>query len=247
MDGLHGTLSGPATRKLCERAWQVFGDARFERLAGISNGHLYNLRRSRPYELRMGAQAATRRAQVAIGERRRPRPGGRPGWVRVDSVHQGDMDKVKGVYHINAVDTVTQYQFAGSAERIAEWFLPPVLEGLLESFPLRVRGFHSDNGSEYVNYRVAELWEKLRIEEFTKSRPRRSNDNAWVAYYACTVLSALRSPAPRIPIESSSILGENHHDTDPFRPEFTSAGEAGVRSASLRPGDLDGASSPGGS
>ena len=178
VDALQGTLSGPATRKLCERVWQVFGDARFERLAGISNGHLYNLRRSRPYELRMGAKAATRRAQVAIGERRRPRPGGRPGWVRVDSVHQGDMDKVKGVYHINAVDTVTQYQFAGSAERIAEWFLLPVLEGLLESFPFRVRGFHSDNGSEYLNYRVAELLEKLRIEEFTKSRPRRSNDNA---------------------------------------------------------------------
>ena len=148
VDELHGTLSGPATRKLCERAWKVFGDARFERLAGISNGHVYNLRRSRPYTLRMGSKAATRRSQVAIGERRRPRPGGRPGWVRVDSVHQGDLDNVKGVYHINAVDTVTQYQFVGSAERIAEWFLLPVLEGLLESFPFRVRGFHSDNGSE---------------------------------------------------------------------------------------------------
>lgn len=180
VDALHGTLSGPATRKLCERAWKVFGEARFERLAGISNGHVYNLRRSRPYTLRMGSQAATRRTQVAIGERRRPRPGGRPGWVRVDSVHQGDLDNVKGVYHINVVDTVTQYQFVGSAERIAEWFLLPVLEGLLESFPFRVRGFHSDNGSEYVNYRVAELLEKLRIAEFTKSRARRSNDNALV-------------------------------------------------------------------
>ena len=108
VDALHGTLSGPATRKLCERAWKVFGDARFERLAGISNGHVDNLRRSRPYTLRMGTQAATRRTQVAIGERRRPRPGGRPGWVRVDSVHQGDLDKVKGVYPINVVDTVTQ-------------------------------------------------------------------------------------------------------------------------------------------
>ena len=142
---------------------------------------------------------------------------------------------------------MTQYQFTGSVERISEHFLLPLLESLLEAFPFRVRGFHSDNGSEYVNYQVAALLEKLRVEEFTKSRPRRCNDNAWVAYYACTVLSALRSPAPRIPIESSSILGENHHDTDPFRPEFTSAGEAGVRSASLRPGDLDGASSPGGS
>ena len=41
VDALHGNLSGPATRKLCERAWEVFGDARYKRLAGISNGHLY--------------------------------------------------------------------------------------------------------------------------------------------------------------------------------------------------------------
>ena len=44
VDVLHGTLSGPATRKLCERAYHVFHDPRYERLAGISNGHLYNLR-----------------------------------------------------------------------------------------------------------------------------------------------------------------------------------------------------------
>jgi hypothetical protein len=35
MDALHGTLSGPATKKLMERALLVFGDARFGRLAGI--------------------------------------------------------------------------------------------------------------------------------------------------------------------------------------------------------------------
>lgn len=33
LDRLHGTLSGPATRKLAERAFQVFGEARYERLA----------------------------------------------------------------------------------------------------------------------------------------------------------------------------------------------------------------------
>ena len=40
MDVLHSTLSGPATKKLMERAYQMFGDARFERLAGISVSHL---------------------------------------------------------------------------------------------------------------------------------------------------------------------------------------------------------------
>ena len=49
VDALHSTLSGPATRKLCERALSVFGDQRFIRLAGISNGHLHNLRKATIY------------------------------------------------------------------------------------------------------------------------------------------------------------------------------------------------------
>ena len=34
-----------------------------------------------------------------IGERRRPEPNGKPGYIRIDTVHQGDLDGVKGVYH----------------------------------------------------------------------------------------------------------------------------------------------------
>ncbi len=177
-DALHGTLSGPATMALLRRACEVFGDERYERLAGLSHDHLYNLRRSTAYVRVLGNLDGTRPAATPSGERRKPRPEGRPGWVRVDSVHQGNLDKVKGVYHINAVDEVTQYQFTGCVERISEHYLLPVLERLLESFPFTVHGFHSDNGSEDVNYQVAALLEKLRVEEFTKSRPRRSNDKA---------------------------------------------------------------------
>ena len=180
VDALHGTLSGPATRKLCERAWQVFGDARYQRLARISNGHLYNLRGSRTYQRLRTTHNKTRPVQVRIGERRKPRPDGRPGFLRVDSVHQGDLDGVKGLYHINLVDEITQFQFIGSVERISERFLLPVLEALIQAFPFTVQGFHSDNGSEYVNKRVAKLLAKLHVQEFTKSRPRRSNDNALV-------------------------------------------------------------------
>ena len=73
-------------------------------------------------------------------------------YLRVDSVHQGDLAKVKGVYYINVVDEVTQYEFVGMVERISERYLIPVLEGLLGAFPFQIRGFHSDHGSEYVNY-----------------------------------------------------------------------------------------------
>lgn len=180
IDAEHGTLSGPATRKLCERAWYLFGEARFERLATISNGHLYNLRHSTPYARQRGPVDATRPVSVAIGERRKPRPDGEPGFLRVDSVHQGDRDGAKGLYHINLVDEVTQFQFIASVERISERFLVPVLEALLQAFPFRIQAIHADNGSEYINHRVAGLLDKLQIGAFTKSRARHTNDNALV-------------------------------------------------------------------
>jgi hypothetical protein len=116
---------------------------------------------------------------VAIGERRRPDPQGQPGYLRLDTVHQPEQDGEKSVYHINAVDAVTQWEGLGCVPKISEHYLTPVLEALLEQFPFPILGFHSDNGSEYINRAVAALLEKLRVE-FTKSRPRHSNDNALV-------------------------------------------------------------------
>ena len=179
LDALHGTLSGPATRKLCERAYYRFGDQRFERLAHISNGGLYNLRHSLGYQRQRTHLDKTRPTPIRIGERRKPFPDGRPGFLRVDSVHQGDRDGFKGLYHINAVDEVTQMQTIVTVERISEHILVPALEQILESFPFAVLGFHADNGSEYINHRVAGLLRKLHIE-LTKSRARQSNDKALV-------------------------------------------------------------------
>jgi transposase InsO family protein len=177
-DSLHGTLSGLATKKLMERAFELFKDARYERLAKISVGHLYNLRRREGYQRQRQVWTKTRPVSVCIGERRGPAPNNRPGYLRVDSVHQGDQDGVKGVYHINTVDCVTQYEGVATCERISEAFLIPVLEALLQSFPFAILGFHSDNGSEFINHQVAKLLNKLLIEEQTKSRSRHCNDNA---------------------------------------------------------------------
>jgi hypothetical protein len=101
------------------------------------------------------------------------------GDLRVDIVHQGDWDGEKGVYHINAVDPVTQWQVIGCVARISEQFLIPALEAMLHQFPFRIQGFHADNGSEFINHTVAKLLEKLLVE-FTKSRANRSQDNALV-------------------------------------------------------------------
>jgi len=175
-DALHGTLSGPATVHLLQRAYALYGDTRYQRLAGLSVSHLYNLRAQAGYQAQRGVWTKTKGHSVAIGQRRAPTPEGRAGFIRIDSVHQGDFDGLKGVYHINAVDCVTQFELVATCERISEAYLLPALESLLQDFPFTILGFHADNGSEYINHTVARLLDKLRVE-FTKSRPRVSTDN----------------------------------------------------------------------
>jgi len=179
VDEVHETLSGPATRRILEREVQLYGRQQYARLATISVAHLYNLRRTQRYRERRLNYTKTRPTTVAIGERRKPEPRGKPGYLRLDTVHQGDTPEAKGVYHINAVDEVTQWQIAGSTPRISELYLEPLLKTMLRQFPFRILGFHTDNGSEFINRTVAQLLNKLLIEQ-TKSRPRHSGDNGLI-------------------------------------------------------------------
>lgn len=177
MDERHDSPNGAMIKNLCHRAYHQFNELAYERLSTISVSHIYNLRQSVRYRTTRGHFEKTKGTHgLLIGERRKPKPNGKPGYIRVDTVHQGDFDGKKGVYHINAVDEVTQFEVVVTVEKISENYLIPVLEKLLEAFPFVIINFHSDNGSEYVNKFVLRLLNKLLIE-FTKSRPRHSNDN----------------------------------------------------------------------
>jgi len=179
VDNAEGRRTGGALKKTLADMFHLYGDKRFRRLSKISIAHVYNLRRSRQYTSKSLTYTKTPTTSVDIGIRKKPRPEGQPGYLRVDSVHQGDLDKEKGVYHINLVDEVTQDEIVVTVEGISEFFLAPALEEALATFPVRILGFHSDNGSEYINKVVARLLQKLLIEQ-TKSRSRRTNDNALV-------------------------------------------------------------------
>lgn len=179
VDRGHGNLSGPATQHILRREYSQYGQAAFERLAQISVAQIYRFRNSESYRKSNTSYQPTRPTPIPIGERRKPRPQGRPGYLRIDTVHQGDRDGVKGLYHINAIDEVTQWQIVAAAPQISERWLIPVLKQMLPQFPFVIRGFHSDNGSEFINYTVAKLLEKLLIEQ-TKSRAHRSGDNGLV-------------------------------------------------------------------
>jgi transposase InsO family protein len=179
VDQAHGRLSGPATRRILQREYHEYHIEAYQRLAAISSAQIYRFRKSTEYRKHHTTYQPTRPTPISIGERRKPDPHGRPGYLRIDTVHQGDQEGVKGLYHINAVDQVTQWQVVGATPHISEAWLLPVLESMLEQFPFRIRGFHSDNGSEFINYQVSGLLNKLLIEQ-TKSRPHHSGDNALV-------------------------------------------------------------------
>ncbi len=177
MDQANEDVCGPAIAHLLQRAFRTYGDLRYERLADLSVSHLYNLRKTAGYQAQRRSFTSTRPVCNTIGVRKAPGPEGRAGFVRIDTVHQGDLDGVKGVYHITCVDAVSQWQVQACVQGISEAYLLPVLALVIAQFPFVVLGFHSDNGSEYINHQVAQLLEKLRIEQ-TKSRSRHSNDNA---------------------------------------------------------------------
>ena len=177
MDKANEDACGPAIAHLLQRAYRTYGDRRYERLATLSVSHLYNLRKSAGYQAQRKSFTSTRPVCNSIGVRKAPGPDGRAGFVRIDTVHQGDLDGIKGVYHITCVDAVSQWQVQACVQGISEAHLLPVLALIINQFPFVVLGFHSDNGSEYINHQVAQMLEKLRIEQ-TKSRSRHSNDNA---------------------------------------------------------------------
>ncbi len=177
-DNLHLRLSGNATKNIFKREYEIFAKFEFEKLSKISVSHLYNLRETRQYQSHsLTIKGTVSNHSSRIGKREKPDPQGQPGYIRIDTVHQGDLEKEKGVYHINLVDEVIQWEIIGCVEKISEIFLEPLLNDLISQFPFKIINFHSDNGSEYINKVVAKLLNKLLVRQ-TKSRSRHCNDNA---------------------------------------------------------------------
>ncbi|TFG60046.1 MAG: transposase [Nitrospirales bacterium] len=139
---------------------------------------MFNLRKSTGYLRHRQSVEKTRPTRSRIGERRKRHPAGQPGFLRIDTVPQEDWDKQKWVYPINAVDAVTQFQVVCTLEKISEAYLLPALEQLLQALPFMIQGLHSDNGSEYINRRVAALLGKLLID-FTNPAPARPMTMPW--------------------------------------------------------------------
>jgi hypothetical protein len=170
-DELHLRLNALATKEILRREYEVFGKEEYETIAEVSRSHLNNLRKDPIY--RNSYVNPTKPSVVPIGITERPENFGLPGSVRVDTVHQRD------VYHINVVDEVTQWEIVVCVPTISEEFLEIALEQIIDQCPFKIFNFHSDRGSEFINYVVAGILSELLIRQ-TKSRSRHPNDNALV-------------------------------------------------------------------
>ena len=178
-DALHYP-NGNALKNSLVREFKVFKKEEYSVISQISVSQIYNIRKkSSQYKSLTMHYTKTNPVLIPIGKRMKPNTGGKPGYLRVDSVHQGDFNGVKGVYHINIVDEVTQWEMVGCVEQISEKFLIPLLENLIKQFPFKIINFHSDNGSEYINHQVKDMLSRLIVKQ-TKSRSRKTNDQALV-------------------------------------------------------------------
>jgi hypothetical protein len=178
-DELSKDRTGNALRKHFNRMYYKYGDVRFIRLKDISYGHIYNLRETNIYRFHHKRFKSTNPVQNTIGERRKPDPKGSLGYIRVDSVHGGDKDEQKGIYYINFIDEILQWEIVVCVPAIERSCLEKVYKEILDSFPYKILHFHSDNGSEFINSHLAGILNRMNIVQ-TKSRPRKHNDNALV-------------------------------------------------------------------
>ena len=170
-DEFHLRLSSLATKEILRREFEIFGKEEYQTISEISSSHINNLRKSNAYK--SSWINGTKAREVAIGQTKPPENNNYPGSIRVDTVHQRD------VYHINSVDEISQWEIAVCVPQISELYLEPALIQMLDQYPFIIFNFHSDKGSEFINRIVADLLNKLLINQ-TKSRSRHCNDNALV-------------------------------------------------------------------
>ena len=170
-DEVHLRLNSLATKAILEREAVLFTHPEYETISQVSTSHLHNLRNHPVYKNNYFNH--TKPSSVPIGVCEKPDPKNRPGTLRADTVHQRD------IYYINTVDEVTQWEIVVCVPSITDTFMEMAMLEIVKQCPFVMTGFHSDRGGEFINELLEKTFKRLKIYQ-TKSRPRRSNDNALV-------------------------------------------------------------------
>ena len=105
-----------------------------------------------------------------------------PGFIQADTVaHCGGSMEGNFVWSLTFTDV-----FTGWTENRAVWNkgqegVCEALRGIEQDLPFRVRGFHTDNGGEFINHHLHQYYrEREEPVQMTRGRPGKKNDNPHV-------------------------------------------------------------------
>jgi retron-type reverse transcriptase len=103
-----------------------------------------------------------------------------PGFVEIDLVaHCGDSLEGSFAYTLVLTDIASGWTECVALLVREGALVADALDRLRTTMPFPLRGIDSDNGSEFINDTLLAYCGRLAIE-FTRSRPHRKNDQAWV-------------------------------------------------------------------
>jgi len=102
------------------------------------------------------------------------------GHVEVDLVHHsGGSGRGEFLYTLTVTDIKTGWTELRVLKNKAMVWTEKAMRGILKELPFRVKQIHTDNGSEFINAHLKRLCDEEGIR-FTRSRPYRKNDAAYV-------------------------------------------------------------------
>ena len=106
----------------------------------------------------------------------------RPGFLEVDTVgHCGTSTSGMFALTLNSVDIASGWVEPRAVWGKGEKGVVDAFQSIEEALPFPLRGFDSDNGSEFLNYHMEKyLTGRKRPPEYTRSREYKKNDNAHI-------------------------------------------------------------------
>lgn len=102
------------------------------------------------------------------------------GWCETDTVaHCGEVGEGDFAFSVNLTDVASTWTETRAVLGKGQRFVVEALEEIRSTLSFPLRGIDSDSGSEFINHHCYD-WCKQHGLEFTRGRPYRKNDNAYI-------------------------------------------------------------------
>jgi len=161
-----------------------------------------------------------------------------PGYVEADLVlHCGASPKGSDLQTLTLTDIATGWTECASLMSREQVLLTKVLDEVRGALPFPLLGFDTDNDTVFMNETVKAYCTQAGVE-FTRCRPYRKNDQAWVEQKNGAVVRRMVGYRRYVGLEAATVLARLYKSVrlyvNHFQPSFKLANKKreGARSAS---------------